>query len=223
MDRLAHRNVKLRADVSFLNKCLEYQVTPKFLRFRTSNRTLDRSAAYSRSQLLLLKQELRNKQRELGRVSLQLSSLRQEVLGVLSALDCCCFRLWLSQSARKFASSVNNIHERKLSKLSPDFRVTSLKPDEVILNLSDHRLSVAEQNALVNGLCYTLSTGDFSDIDFDASLEIAARKLKRHVTESDSWEEVKQQIIAAKTKTKNAPRERSLRDKASAKILRELG
>ena len=113
----------------------------KFVRFKTANSNLGSSNAYGKAQRLLLKEELRVKHRERSRVSLQIENVKPDVLTVLSSLDKCSFRLWLSISSRKFDESVKVTHRKKLEKLSPDFCVEPLRPDEVILNLSSHSLA----------------------------------------------------------------------------------
>ena len=101
-------------------------------------------------------------------------------------------------SARKYDASVKSIHNNKLAKLSPDFGVEPLKPDEVILNLSSYTLSNAEKNILVYGLNYTVlvlvtwfGSSDVSDLEFTSSLEIAARRIKSNLTDPASWAAVK--------------------------------
>lgn len=219
LDNLTHKYVKFTNDIAFLNKCIQLNVTPRFVCFKTANVNLRQSDAYTKSQRLLLKEEIRNKHREKGRVSLQIDRLKIELFAVLKPLDSLAFRLWLSISARKFEESVKSIHCKKLSKLSPYFNVNPLKPDEVILNLSSHILSNEEKNVLVYGLNYTLATSDCSSVDFVASLEIAARNLKCHLTEPDAWNESKRILNSAIPRFVSCNRN----DKVLCEILRNLG
>ena len=131
-----------------------------------------------------------------------------------------CFKLWLSVSARKFDTSVKAIHNSKLCKLSPDFSVKPLTPDEVIVNLSDYPLSNAEKNALVFGLNYTLTSSNLSDLDFKTSIELAARKLKHNITDNDSWSETKR-LLTSSISTLNYSGSRN--DKRIVNVLGKLG
>src|SRR3989442_1722600 len=221
VDRLTHRHVKLLNDITFLDKCIQLRVAPNFVRFKTANSHLGFSTAYSKSQRLLLKEELRNKHRERGRISLQVENIKSEVSLRLSTLDRFSLRLWLSISARKFDESVKVTHNNKLRKLSPDFCVDPLKPDEVILNLSSYRLSEAEKNALINGLNYTLSTGDLNDLEFNASLELAARKLKTNISNENAWLEAKRVLQSSIPNRTNIKLNNN--DKRKSIILTKLG
>src|SRR4029079_2400306 len=115
----------------------------------------------------------------------------------------------------------SSVHSKKLSKLSPDFSVERLSPDEVILNLSSMTLSTEEKTALMFGLNYTLSTGDLSDLDFNTSLELTARKLKHCVHDDASWLEIKSLLLSSRAQRNCSPPTRS--DKRNASILRALG
>ena len=52
---------KVELDLSFLKYCLENSLTPKFLHFKVSNRSLKSSDAYKQCQIRLLKEEICNK------------------------------------------------------------------------------------------------------------------------------------------------------------------
>ena len=145
VDRLTHRYVKLSNDISFLSKCIQLRVTPRFVKFKVANTRLGQSTAYAKAQRLLLKDELRNKHRERGKISVQINQVKSDIFKSLRSLDACAFRLWLSASAKKFNDSVRSVHNQKLRKLSPDFCLDPLKPDEVILNLSSYSLSEGEK------------------------------------------------------------------------------
>ena len=221
VDKLTHRCVKLNNDISFLNKCIQLRVAPKFVRFKTANSRLRQSAAYGKSQNLLLKDELRSKHRDRGRISVQLERLKSDIFVELNSLDACCFRLWLSISARRYNESVKTIQNKKLAKLSPEFSIVPLKPDEVILNLSSYSLSEAEKNALVYGLNYTLCTSDFSDLEFTASVELAARKLKSNISDNDSWTQAKRLLTSSIPSRFSSKCNRN--DKRMSDILSKLG
>ena len=105
--------------------------------------------------------------------------------------------------------------------MSPEFAVDPLKPDKVILNLSSCSLSEAEKNILVNGLNYTLTTSDSSDLEFTSSLEIAARKIKSNLSNAESWTEAKQMLSSAIPSQRNRITNR--KDKYAFNILRKLG
>src|ERR1700761_4137678 len=115
VDRLSHKRVKLCNDIVFLNKCMQFRIAPKFVRFKTANSHLGRSAAYCKSQRLLLREELRTKHRERAKVSIQVNNAKFDVISVLSTLDKCSFRLWLSTSARNFNTTVKARHTAKLA------------------------------------------------------------------------------------------------------------
>jgi len=189
------------------------------VRFKTANVRLGRSNAYSKSQRLLIKDELHNKHKERSRVNLQISSVKFDILKCLRPLDACSFRLWVSTSANKYDSSVKSVHNAKLAKLSPDFNIDPLKPDEVILNLSSYVLSEAEKNILVKGLNYTLETSNISDVEFRCSLELAARTIKNNLFEAGSWNDVKKVLVSPSIRNNKL----NDADKRGYLILKNLG
>src|SRR5215469_14218742 len=114
-----------------------------FVNFKTASYRLQHGSAYNKSQKLLLKEELRNKFKDRQTASNHLERLKSDLHSKLRFIDVCSFRLWLSVSARKFDASVKVKHLKKLTKLSPNFRIETIKPEDVIFNLSSHQLSRA--------------------------------------------------------------------------------
>ena len=70
------------------------------------------------------------------------------------------------------------------------------------------------------GLNFCLSTSDLSDLEFNTSLELAARKLKHHILDNDSWLETKHLLTSTKTFSK---RNVTHADKTTASVLKKLG
>ena len=68
---------------------------------------------------------------------------------------------------------------------------------------------------------YTLASGDTSDVEFMSSLEIAARKLKQNVNNTDSWAEAKRILTSSIHDKSNNRSHRN--DHRSYSILRKLG
>ena len=57
-ERFNYQVIEYQLDIEFLSICLKYNVIPKFLRFRVTNKTLKDSSVYSRCQQLLLSEEI---------------------------------------------------------------------------------------------------------------------------------------------------------------------
>src|ERR1700761_6873082 len=117
VDKLIHRHVKLTNDIAFLKKYFDLHAFPTFVRFRTANQRLRSSTAYTKSQRLLLRDELRSKHRDRGTAALQLQRAKSVLFNSLAPIDVCCFKCWLSVSASKYNDSVKLLHNKKLSKL----------------------------------------------------------------------------------------------------------
>ena len=71
----------------FLNTCLKYNITPKFVQFRVSNKDLRNPAAHRQCQIKLLKQEIFNKKRNLGTLRKDLTLIKNELSSKLSFID----------------------------------------------------------------------------------------------------------------------------------------
>ena len=64
-EKLDFKRRKVEIDLSFLQACLSYDVTPKFCMFKTSNRNLRNSTTYDECQKKLLKEEIKIKEEHL--------------------------------------------------------------------------------------------------------------------------------------------------------------
>ena len=58
---LDYKKKKTSLDIEFLEKCLEHNLVPTFVKFKTANRGLQTSVAYRQCQRKLLQQEVVNK------------------------------------------------------------------------------------------------------------------------------------------------------------------
>ena len=86
-EKLDFKIRKLELDISFLETCSEKKVIPKFLHFKTANKTLASSDSYKQCQELLLSEEIKKKNDELQKSLVQFKSLKVELKGVLSYFD----------------------------------------------------------------------------------------------------------------------------------------
>ena len=73
--------------MSFLEYCFENSLTPKFLYFKVSNRSLKLSDAYKQSQIRLLKEEISNKKSVIRQKQLQLVLLKNQLKASMNVID----------------------------------------------------------------------------------------------------------------------------------------
>ena len=86
-EKLDYKVGKSKLDITFLEVCLEHDVMPTFVQFRTANKTLKNSESYSACQRILLTQERDNKRLKLVDQTQALEALKAELRDTLSSLD----------------------------------------------------------------------------------------------------------------------------------------
>ena len=80
-EKLHYKVEKSKLDITFLEVCLEHDVMPTFVQFRTANKTLKKSESYSSCQRILLTQERDNKRLQQGERTEVLDKLKNELRG----------------------------------------------------------------------------------------------------------------------------------------------
>ena len=111
------RYAKSLLDCEFLQRCLMYDITPKFVRFKLYRRRLLNQEFYKEWQRTLLEKELEYKKKAstiLGKEAVNsLSFLRQAV----SILDYNHVKVWLFNNIEKYRLSVLENHKKKMFNL----------------------------------------------------------------------------------------------------------
>ena len=78
---------KAELDLNFLKYCFEHSLTPKFLHFKVSNRSLKLSDAYKQCQIRLLKEEISKKKSIIRQRQSELVLLKNHLKASMNVID----------------------------------------------------------------------------------------------------------------------------------------
>ena len=105
---------KAELDLSFVKYCFENSLTPKFLRFKVSNRSLKSPDAYRQCQIHLLKEEISNKKSIIRQRQSELVLLKNHLKASMNVIDyahiCSIFLI----SNDKILTKERDIEDRKI-------------------------------------------------------------------------------------------------------------
>ena len=154
------RKAKLKLDIDFLQKCINFEKVPKFLQFKIYNGNFRRSRKYREWQNYLLNREIRLQKKKLSNSSHLVDQLSTRFKNNVTFLDFYVFKIKIFIRTKINCEKVKKTHEKKLKDLDispPNFNYNS------IFNYSDRTLSDDERNVLALGLDFCIP---FYNVDF---------------------------------------------------------
>ena len=167
---------KAKLDISFLEVCIEQDLTPTFVQFRTANRNLRNSESYTSCQRMLLSQERQNKQEKQDKDSQSINQIRNELRETMSSLDYLFISSLFLESNRKALERIQSKQNRKLSKLMEDNPVHDV--DDLVFNFSSHTLTDAQKSILSKGLNFALPPKKLRYEDYLLNFELLFKSSK---------------------------------------------
>ena len=123
---------KAKLDVSFLEVCLEHDLTPTFVQFRTANKSLQNSESYTSCQRMLLSEERRNKEKKQHEDTKSLNQIRQDLRETISSLDFLFVSSLFLEQNRKALETIQSKQNKKLMKRKEETPVPNA--DDLIFN-----------------------------------------------------------------------------------------
>ena len=169
------RRRKTELDISFLEVCLEKNLVPNFVCFRTTNNKLKDSDSYHTCQRLLLTEELNNKKERLNHHTLEFNELKKYLFNILSSLDFLFVSSLFLERNTKVIKDTESSQNVKLSKLLED--TPKHNANELIYNFSAHVLSQAQELILMKGLNYALPPKCLKYEDYLLDFELLFRSV----------------------------------------------
>ena len=187
---LDYKKEKTILDIEFLEKCLEHNLVPTFVKFKTANRGLQTSVAYRQCQRKLLQQEIVNKRSYLKTVQRQFDNIGKQIRTTVSVLDFAhVSTLFLSKNDRSM-DRVRLTQEKKLINLGMATAQVLNDPEKVIFNFSTRSFTDPEKKLLVKGLSLSIPPKRLNYADFLHPFEVLYRKLRSSVAPELSKETV---------------------------------
>ena len=152
VEKITRKFHKKQCDVEFLETCLAYESTPKFLRIKLFRRNFEHTEAHRSYQLHLLKSEISVKKQEVANLKEELTVAKLDLKDRVSWLDYSCLSLNISKKQKSIDEKTRSIHDKKLFNLGLSPIRQDLDPRRIITNLSHRNLSQDEVNVLMLGL-----------------------------------------------------------------------
>ena len=169
-EKLDYKVAKSKLDITFLEVCIEQDVMPTFVQFRTANKNLRKSESYSSCQRVLLRQELDNKKLKQTEDTRALETIRSELRDTMSSLDFLFITSLFLEKNRSMLHRVEQSQNRKLTKMIEEQPVH--EAGDLIFNFSNHRLTTAQQSILMKGLNFALPPKKLRHEDYLLNFEL---------------------------------------------------
>ena len=176
LEKLDFRVRKLKLDITFLEVCIEKDVMPNFVQFRTANKTLKSSKSYDRCQRILLTEELDAKKLKLTEASDNLKAVKKELWESVSLFDFVFISSLFLEKNRKMVVDIEQKQNSKLSKILED--KPCHKAEDLIYNFSTHVLTPAQKSLLMKGLNFSLPPKSLKSEDYLLNFELLFRGVK---------------------------------------------
>ena len=194
-EKLDYKVAKSKLDITFLEVCIEHDVMPTFVQFRTANKNLRKSESYSSCQRVLLRQEHDNKKLKQTEDTQALETIRSELRDTMSSLDFLFITSLFLEKNRSMLQRVEQSQNRKLTKMLEEQPVH--EADDLIFNFSNHRLTTAQQSILMKGLNFALPPKKLRHEDYLLNFEL----LFRNAVDSKSVKENELELFKSKLRT----------------------
>lgn len=153
LERCEQKVAKTQLDITFLQNCKEYNVLPKFLKFKVYSRTFSRTETYREWQNTLLERECKQQQKKLKTLQARLASCKLRLKNLVSFLDYWIFTTKSTELVKSIAIKIKLRHEKKLEELG----IHKVQyNDHSIFNLSTRPLSPRETKLLMLGLDFCI-------------------------------------------------------------------
>jgi len=142
---------KSEHDLEFLKTCKKFDTIPSFIKFKVHNHNFLSSHTYKSWLLKLLNFEIKTQTKKLSRLNKSYDNHILSLKSRCSYIDYQCLICMLQTNANKKLANVRKRHQKKLLKLDIDIS-KKIKPEKVIFNLSDRKLTTEESELLALGL-----------------------------------------------------------------------
>ena len=167
---------KAELDLSFLKYCFENSLTPKFLRFKVSNRSLKSSDAYKQCQIRLLKEKISNKKSIIRQRQSKLVLLKNHLKPSMDVIGyghiCSIFLI----SNDKILTKQKDIQDRKIIGLIKG-KGKGIDPKNFIINFSSYALSDIDNSLLSMGLNFSLPNKKVKISEYLCPFELLCREV----------------------------------------------
>ena len=160
-------------DINFLETCRDAKVIPRFLQFRAANKNLRNSSTYENCQMLLLQEEIHEKQKRLKELDKHFDKLKNDLHGTLSYFDFLHIISLFFEPNIKAMEKIELKQNVKLTKILEENKPHD--PKQIIHNYSSHILTPEQESLLMKGLNFALPPKKLRYEDYMLPFELLFR------------------------------------------------
>ena len=171
---------KLKLDLYFLNFCFDFDLIPKFLLFKTSNKLLHNSLSYKDCQRKLLSTEISNKERDLKKSQVKYNDFKSTLKLRVSKIDFLFLINFIFKTNKNKLNHISLNQNEKLNSLQVN-KTDRLEPNKIVLNYSKRKLSEYEINVLSYGLKFSVPPLKINKNNYLTSFETAYKCLENNL------------------------------------------
>ena len=190
LEKLHIKINKANEDINFLKNCQHFNVYPKFISFQLPN-VDNGDVKFIRKRLL--KSAIWKRIKEKHKLINECEHLEKAIGEVSTALDWYILKRSIEKNAKIAAEKSIRTHARKLSNLTKN-ATNPFLPDEIVTNLSSHKLSPDELNLLKNGLQHSIPPNYLKKSDIFTSFELIHRFLTEDLKDSKFSSQLKSDL-----------------------------
>ena len=186
-EKLSSKISKLQLDIRYFEQCVNLKLCPKFLMFKPP-----KLKAYNKLDKLkaeVLKNQISLLRKELQITCKQYIKLKSKIREKLSFLE---YSVLISRITKKCQLDVEIIKQRHQQKLTNLWKSQRVSAPDCLINRSNKRLSIEEENALRLGLKHHILPKNIDEIQIKTQVEQLWHFSKKTiVTGYDSLTEIK--------------------------------
>ena len=202
LERACRAKTKRKADVNFLQKCVIYNLTPKFLRFKLYKKSIQeiRNTRSYRKALLLY--EIKQQEKDIVHLSGKIKTLKLNLKQQVGSLTWIGILRFIKECEIQELRQAQLVHTKKLCSLG--LHVENMKGmNNVITNLSARQITQYEISVLNKGLNFGILSNFFNFLQIQASLERIYQETRPFLKTSQLRIELKRLIINLYSKYKS--------------------
>ena len=170
LEKTCKNKLKRKADISFLEKCVLYHLTPKFIRFKLYNTKAQNQRRTVSYRMSLLQFEISQHRKQIKLLEQKIKLLQNGLKAKVGILTWIGVLRFIKASESQEYLSIMKIHHKKLCNLGLDMRNLTGDPN-VITNLSNHPLTEQEFLILNKGLKYGILPTHFDFLSTQTTFE----------------------------------------------------
>src|SRR5215469_1292483 len=210
IEKLRIKKAKLLTSLTFLLRCRDHNIIPRFLQFHHYFHSRAANRIYQRTSFALLRERIHHNRRELDHTSRALLQVHLRLASLLSESDWSLIDRLTFNKATRTGEDSKASQLQKFTRLHETQHQNIRKPKDTVINLSGHILDDGLHSLLQKGLNYAVTPRNLPIEDLLTGVEKAVQSLP-----VESAEEARQETVRI-IKSPSKPRDNLTRTERAA-------